>query len=320
MGVGVDSYVRYAGNPPGGIAKLLRSEFELDPLRFPVLSAVRQEIPRGACCLWCEEIFSVHIKPTVERVVFGIAPMLTMIDGLQQGLDDGRLSEERIAGILLRNRSRFARLASLATDLQLLMTELGGRIGIMRTLLRFPDHFFARDGIDTGVSMDSVGAELATVLRLLPDYIQICDIVVNHNAISTLTFDELRSLKTIDLSGLVDGFQHESEHVLYVRNRFNYVKGQAEGVVQNLFEGVLNDGTLESNGPHNAPSINLFYRSNPAGVVMKAELSGDVMMTSWYDRVTDRLIDRRPTVQRVKLGFSFDGARLFYGTMFPVTE
>ena len=48
--------------------------------------------------------------------------------------------------------------------------------------------------------------------------------------------------------------------------------------------------------------------------------SGDAMMTSWYDRVADRLIDRRSTVQRVKLGFSFDGARLFYGTMFPVTE
>ena len=43
-------------------------------------------------------------------------------------------------------------------------------------------------------------------------------------------------------------------------------------MAQNLFEEVLNDGTLESNGPHNAPSINLFYRSNPVGVVMKAEL------------------------------------------------
>jgi len=70
-----------------------------------------------AWCLWDKEIFNIYIKPTVDSVIFGIIPMLTIIDSLKYGLNDGHLSEERDTRILIiKNRNRFARLANLPTD------------------------------------------------------------------------------------------------------------------------------------------------------------------------------------------------------------
>lgn len=174
--------------------------------------------------------------------------------------------------------------------------------------------------------MNSVTDNINTVLGAIDGYITICQDIDRDNGMSDtssgptsiLTLTTLKILDTIDLSRLESILQLLLKHISYVKGLFLNVKDEGISFSQTLFQDALNNGALLYNGPHAAPYINLVYQYNYPNITMKAELDATNPNSSWYDRTTSQFVDNRTITNNVKLGFSFDGANLSYGTMFPV--
>jgi len=306
LGLGVDSYARYSGNPPGGDMKLLQSEFVLASGQFDV---ERRIVRQGALCLWCREILEANIKPVYMDISSQITSIRRILDGVEKA------DTTKQAAIIDKVKAKIAPIGVTANKIDELGIAIASKLAIIEKLLATTDTFRNADASDTGVVMNSVSGNLQRMLANLAGYAQACRDIARANTAGKLDLVRLQQLRGIDLSYLDVVLQQLENHVLYVRSIFASTRVAAMGIARALFEDILNNGTLSSNGPHADPSINLFYQHNPANVIMKAELDASSPMSSWYNG--RELVDNRFVVQRIKLGFQFDGANLFYGTMFP---
>lgn len=304
LGLGVDSYARYSGNPPGGDMKLLRSEFVL--VQFEDYRII---VRQGALCLWCREVLDANIKPVYVDINNLITPVRKILDGIE------RADPTKQAAIITKVKKKIAAINVAANKINKLSVAITSKLAIIEKLLSATDKFRDENGSDTRVVMNSVPVNLRSMLENLDKYTQICKDIAEANTADRLDLTTLQNLKKIDLSYIESVLKLLENHILYVRSIFTNINETAIGVAKGLFENILDSGTLLKNGPHIDSSINLLYQYDIPNVTMKAELNARDQSSSWYNG--GELVDNRPVVKQIRLGFQFDGKNLFYGTMFP---
>ncbi|CAO4835137.1 MAG: hypothetical protein CNLJKLNK_01302 [Holosporales bacterium] len=327
FGIGIDSYARYSGNPPGGIEKLLRSEFELHSSTVsPQFDLMRDHVVQGARCLWFKEIFDAHLKPFVENITSSITPLLKNINELNTKVQNRDLDVLNADLIIQKQHKRISmNIKNIIKNLNDIKANMTLYLPIMSSILPCCDNFFNNNVGDTKIAMNSVLVDIQGFLGAIDSYVATCQNIDNDNGTgaipntpSVLSLSILQTLLTIDLSKFGQILKLLQDHVFYVRESFSTVKNEGMGIAKSLFENILETGVLQSNGPHADPQINLFYKYTDQNLRMKAELDVHAPNSSWYDITTNQLIDRRILADKVSIGFSFISNILYYGTMFPV--